>query len=203
VALVVSWRAAGSEPRPTEPAAAAASPAAGAAPAASPAGAPGRSSAAFVTELQTMADVHRLREQCAAATAAAIPDLRDLALSAADPIVVGYALTALARLGALAGDDAFIVLLHDARPRVRQQFALALGDSGTAAVPWLRELTHDGDLATRSLALASLGRVGGAEALAVLEAIAGQRDLDAATRLQLNEALRRARDPGHGRRPPR
>ncbi|HEX6813532.1 MAG TPA: HEAT repeat domain-containing protein [Planctomycetota bacterium] len=159
-----------------------------------------RTSGAFVAEPQSMADVHRLREQTAAATADALPDLRTLALTARDPIAVGCALEALARLGALPGDQQVAALAHDPRPRVRQQFALALGQCGEAAVPRLLAMGNGDDAAVRSLAILALGRIGGRDALAALATIAQADDLDVPTRARLQAARQRAADPGLGRR---
>jgi HEAT repeat protein len=80
---------------------------------------------------------------CATATFTDGPALRQVALGTADPLCAGNAMRALGRLRRVADDPDLLRLLHDPRPRVRDETILALGESGrpealAALVPFLR-----------------------------------------------------------------
>lgn len=125
------------------------------------------------------------------ATAADLGALRELALGDADPAVVGKALAAMGRLQALAGDEQVAALLQDPRPRVRQDYVLALGlAADPLAIPRLQRIASGADAELRPLALQSLGGQGPAAApvLAELQARQGWNETEQAC---LREALAR------------
>lgn len=142
------------------------------------------------------ASTEQILRQIANATAADLGVLRELALGAADPVVVLAALAAMGRLGALARDDQVAVLLHDPRPRVRQEYVRSLGlATEPLAVARLHRIATAPDAELRPLALQSLGRIG-PTALAVLEELHARTGWNASEQASLGEALERARAPG-------
>lgn len=108
-----------------------------------------------------------------------------------DVLVIGNALRALGRLGAIRGDRRVLALVGDARLRVRQEAVRALGADGhQAAVPALTRVSStDGD-SLRVLALEALGSIGGEAARAVLET-AAESSTDVVERTAARMALRR------------
>jgi HEAT repeat protein len=84
--------------------------------------------------------------------------------------VVGNSIRALGRLGAVLRDDELLAMLTDERPRVRQELVRALGESkDPRAVPHLAEFIEGEDPTLRTLAIQSLGKIGGDEARVLLE----------------------------------
>lgn len=141
-------------------------------------------------------DLHAWRAATQAATAERIPDLRQTALTAPHPTVVGLCLAALGRLDAVAGDPDLLALAHDPRPRVRQDLVVALGQSqDPRAVDALRQTAEHGDAALRPLLFQALGRIGGEPALAALRALAAAGTASPTEAAFLRTALRCAADP--------
>ena len=103
------------------------------------------------------------------------------ALSAEDPLVVGNAMRALARLGRF-DDERLLGLIDDPRPRVRQELILALGDARLLGSVALLVGRYGGaDESIRPLIVRSLGSIGGDEARRFLCTI---RDDPSATPLE-------------------
>ncbi len=96
--------------------------------------------------------------------------LRLLALESDNALVVGNSIRELGRLGAVLRDGELLAMLTDERPRVRQELVRALGESkDPRAVPHLAEFIEGEDPTLRTLAIQSLGKIGGHEARVLLE----------------------------------
>lgn len=120
----------------------------------------------------THAQLRDLLRYCREADKSALPQLRKMALDAADPLVAGNAIRALGRLHAVARDSEILELLGDRRLRVRQELVIALGDSGDArVVKSLSPLLRNRDPALRPLVLQALGKLGGRRARRHLRAV--------------------------------
>lgn len=120
-------------------------------------------------------EVRELVRRCAATTRADEPWLRQLALSAEDPLVAGQAVQALGRLGLFRPEPELLGLLDDPRPRVAQEALRALGlCDDPDAVQHVAPHLADPDPSRRALAIQALGRLPGDAARAALESY--QRD---------------------------
>jgi len=118
-------------------------------------------------EVRTMVDF------CDTATAADVPALRDVSLSAESSLAAGNAVRALGRLHAVAKDPELLKLLNDPRQRVRDETILALGESrDVSALVLLDPLVRTGDAHVRVLAVRAVGRIGGETARRMLEQVA-------------------------------
>jgi len=121
---------------------------------------------------RTQAGVRDLVRFCRGATSEHVPELRRVALSSGDPLVVGNALRALGRLHAVAKDPELIALVGDERPRVRQEVVVALGNSGYPPVVGdLVPLLDRDDPTLRPLVIHALGCLGGERARAALSTV--------------------------------
>ena len=126
-----------------------------------------------------------------------IARLREAALASTDAMVVGNALQALARMGALIADEELLALLDDSRPRVRSEVVRGLGSYANAsradrerAVGLLVEMLGDEDDPTlRALALQSLGSLGGDRAQRALNRISESTQASAIDRAFAKQAL--------------
>jgi HEAT repeat protein len=128
---------------------------------------------ALVAAPRDQQDVGATVEFCDTATAADVPALRDVALTAPSPLAAGNAVRALGRLRAVAKDADVLALLGDPRERVRDETILALGESrDEAALDLLEPLARAGDEHRRDLAVRAVGRIGGERARAVLDRVA-------------------------------
>lgn len=108
-------------------------------------------------------------------------ELLAAALSAEDPLVVGNAIRALARLGRC-DDERLLGFIDDRRPRVRQELVLALGETRLlGSVALLVGRYEHADDSIRPLIVRSLGSIGGDEARRFLCTI---RDDPSATPLE-------------------
>ena len=123
-------------------------------------------------EIETRADVRELRRAARTAGPEDVRALAEAALTAQDPLVAAHAVRALGRLGAVAGDPALRLLLHDPRGRVRQEVVRALGlERDRSAVPDLAELLGTADASLRPMVIQALGRIGGPEACLLLTGV--------------------------------
>ena len=144
---------------------------------------------------RTPEDVRELVHFCREATSEHVLELRSVALSSDDPLVVGNALRALGRLHAVAKDPELIALVGDERPRVRQEVVVALGNSGYPPVVGdLLPLLDRGDAALRPLVLDALGRVGGTKARERLTEVLEDSSTSSIDRTFARAALARASD---------
>jgi hypothetical protein len=150
---------------------------------------------ALVAAPKDQQDVRWMVEFCDTATSVDVPALRDVALTAESPLAVGNAVRALGRLGAVAKDRDLLKLLNDPRGRVRDEFILALGESGDAsALALLEPLVRAGDEHVRVLAIRAIGRIGGEKARRMLADVAadpaGTPETAAFARAGLVESVR-------------
>ena len=121
----------------------------------------------------TPAEVREVLRITKAAGTRDVPALRHAALHAEDALVVGNAVKALGRLRAFAADAELLALTADDRLRVRQNAVVACGlDGDAAAIPHLERALAAGEASLRPLVLEALGRIGGPQALALVERIA-------------------------------
>jgi len=128
---------------------------------------------ALVAAPRDQGDARAMVEFCDTATAADVPALREVALTARDPLAAGNAVRALGRLRAVSKDADLVKLLDDPRERVRDETILALGESRDAsALGRLEQLVRSVDPHVRVLAIRAVGRVGGARARSILEQVA-------------------------------
>ncbi len=133
--------------------------------------------------LSNQRDVHEVLTFMRRATTADVAMLRQLGLTDPDPIVAGRALKRLADLGAVADDAAIRALLHDTRPRVRQEAVVALGRARDAAsVPALGALLSSADAPLRQLILQALVSIGNEAAHALVQAALADPNTTAAER---------------------
>jgi HEAT repeat protein len=117
-------------------------------------------------------DVEAKLALCRSAELPDVPALRELALTATEPLVAASAVGALGRLGEVAHDAELVALLSDQRPRVRQETIVALGKSRQpACVVSLEPLLSDTDPAVRLLAVRAIGEVGGPRAIELLRGV--------------------------------
>jgi len=124
-------------------------------------------------ETGSPADVREVVQFCRNAGRGDVAGLRHVALRSPDPLVVGNALSALGRLGALVGDGELCALLGDPRIRVRQEAIVALGKSSDASVVvLLTPFLEQSDPKLRPLVIQALGRLDCAAARAALEGYA-------------------------------
>jgi len=129
---------------------------------------------ALVAAPRDQQDVRWMVEYCDTATSRDVLALRDVALTAESPLAAANAVRALGRLHAVAKDPEVVKLLGDARPRVRDETILALGESRDAAASELLEpLVRSEDPHVRVLAIHALGRAGGERARRILGEVAG------------------------------
>lgn len=138
----------------------------------------------------TPEDVETMAMFCRRAGDADVPALRDLALTAKDPLVASNAVWALGRLRAVANDPELVALLSDERKRVRQETILALGksaqDSGVSA---LAPLLKDEDPVVRLLAIRAIGEIGGPRAVELLRGVVDRPGFTQAERVSARAAL--------------
>jgi HEAT repeat protein len=141
-------------------------------------------------EASTAAEVRRIVQRSAAAGAEKLAELRHLALTAGDALVVANVVRALGRLSDVAADPELDVLLDDRRPRVRQEFVRALGKPGAdSAVPRLGRVLAGCDPKLRCLAIQALGRVGGERALRLVQSVLDDRSASATDHAFATQAL--------------
>lgn len=121
----------------------------------------------------TPAEVREVLRRTKAAGPKDLPVLRDAALNAKDPLVVGNAVKALGRLGVFNGDADLLALTADDRLRVRQDAVMACGlDGGAAAVPYLERVLATGEASLRPLVMEALGMIGGPAARELVQRVA-------------------------------
>jgi HEAT repeat protein len=131
----------------------------------------------FAPQVTTHAAMRAVIADLQRAGAERVPELLDLACTARDPVLAGNALRALGRLRAAWRPQVF-ALCADARPRVRQEAVVALGESGDPrATPALAALLLADDVTLRLLAICALRRIGGAAGTCVLAAHARRPSL--------------------------
>ena len=137
----------------------------------------------------TPAELRQVVHACRAAGPEAVHELQSAALSSPDPLVVGNALRALGRLGAVSGDAELEALLSDPRRRVRQELVLALGRSRdpAAAERLLLPLLDGGQTDLRPLAIRSLALLGTSAGRARLEALPSELELTEVERALLRD----------------
>lgn len=151
--------------------------------------------AAPPSEPQAPREVHHVIQYCREADQSTVPELRRLARTSRNALVVGNAVRALGRLRALTGDDELMELLDDARPRVRQEMVRALGrSSDRSLVPRLAKIVEEGDRELSPLATQALGRLGGQEARECLTALLDNESTSATVRVFARAALKASRD---------
>ena len=152
--------------------------------------------AGLALEPGSQGDLHAWRAATQRADADAIAELRQVALTATHPAVVGACLVALGRLDAVVGDDALLALLDDPRLRVRQDVVTALGHSRDArALEVLAGAAAASDAALRPLVIQAMGRIGGARACDLLRALAARGPASPTDAAFLRAALRVAANP--------
>lgn len=125
---------------------------------------------AELVQVTTPAEVRSFVAFAGSAGHSDVPSLRRHALESENPLVVGNSIRALGRLGAVIRDEELLGMLADPRVRVRQELVRALGESGDPrAVPALADAIGEDDETLRTLAIQSLGKIGGHEARVLLE----------------------------------
>jgi hypothetical protein len=115
---------------------------------------------ALLARAESPEQVRSMVAFCDHATAADRQALRRVALEAEDPLCAGNAIRALGRLQRLADDPDLVRLLHDPRPRVRDETILALGESErSSSIEALSPLLRDPEPKVRVLAARSIARI--------------------------------------------
>ena len=157
----------------------------------------GEALAGGTLEARSPEEVRAVVGFCRGAGEADVDELLVAAERSPDPLVAANALDALGRLGALDAES-LRPFLADERARVRQSAIVALAhvERERAVEELVDYVRPDADPTERTLAIRSLGRVGGPDAsraLAVLEEDEGLSDVD---RVFLRSARREAAERG-------
>ena len=144
--------------------------------------------AQFLATNERREDVEAMVKFCQQAGHHDVPALKNIALTAQDPLAAGNAIGALGRLLSVAHDPELVALVSDGRDRVRKETILALGKSGDPlAIPLLEPLLADEDPAVRMLAIRAVGEIGGPRATELLRGV-----LDRPGRTQAERGCARA-----------
>jgi len=144
----------------------------------------------LTAQTRTLEDVPAMVSFCQQADYSDVTALKNMALTARDPLAAGNAIGALGRLRKVAHDPELVALLRDERRRVRRETVVALGKGGEdSSIKDLEPLLGDNDAIVRLLAIRAIGEIGGQRATEVLRGVTGRPGATQNERLFAQAAL--------------